>query len=452
MYRANNFRCFPQLHLGNVVDLTANQKAKIIENITAGINRITKFQTDRGGFSYWPGGSSPSEWGSNYAGHFLLEAKAAGYMVPQHLINNWLDYQRNMAKRWRYNGKNRWEYTIQSYRLYVLAKAGHPDFAAMNYLKSNYQINTLSKWRLAAAYALAGQSGVANEMIRNLTTEIPDYMELSYSYGSGWRDKAMILETLLELKAKDRAVFLAKDIANKLGSDSWMSTQTTAYCLLGVSKFLGDNKSDYMQFDYLLAGKNSSSINAKIPVYQVELVPDEDDQITIKNTGKSLLFVKLVQSGTPLSDDRTEQQSHLMMNVKYKDLDGTPLSPDTIEQGTDFKVEVTVKNPGTKGYLREMAINQIFPSGWEIHNSRMDLYNSEEGSRADYKDIRDDRVYTYYGLGIGSSKTFTVKLSAAYKGTFYLPSLESEAMYDNSINSRKKKKMGSSKVVCKDVE
>lgn len=431
---------FPQLHLGNVVDLTANQKAKIIENITAGINRITKFQTDRGGFSYWPGGSSPSEWGSNYAGHFLLEAKAAGYMVPQHLINNWLDYQRNMAKRWRYNGKNRWEYTTQSYRLYVLAKAGHPDFAAMNYLKSNYQINTLSKWRLAAAYALAGQSGVANEMIRNLTTEIPDYMELSYSYGSGWRDKAMILETLLELKAKDRAVFLAKDIANKLGSDSWMSTQTTAYCLLGVSKFLGDNKSDYMQFDYLLAGKNSSSINAKIPVYQVELVPDEDDQITIKNTGKSLLFVKLVQSGTPLSDDRTEQQSHLMMNVKYKDLDGTPLSPDTIEQGTDFKVEVTVKNPGTKGYLREMAINQIFPSGWEIHNSRMDLYNSEEGSRADYKDIRDDRVYTYYGLGIGSSKTFTVKLSAAYKGTFYLPSLESEAMYDNSINSRKKGK------------
>ena len=431
---------FPQLHLGNVVELSTNQKAHIIENITAGIDRITKFQTDRGGFAYWPGGSSPSEWGSNYAGHFLLEAKAAGYMVPDYLINNWLRYQKDMAKRWRYKGDRSWEYTTQSYRLYVLAKAGHPDFAAMNYLKSHSQSNILSKWRLSAAYALAGQLGIAKEMISTLTTEIPDYVELSYSFGSGWRDKAMILETLMELKEKDRAIFLAKDIAEKLGSNSWMSTQTTAYCLLGVSKFLGDSKSDYMQFDYLLAGKKTESVNAKIPIYQVELVPGKDDKVTIKNTGKSLLFIKLVQTGTPTSDDRTEQQSHLIMNVNYMDLDGRKLNPDTIEQGTDFKVEVTVKNPGTKGYLREMAINQIFPSGWEIHNSRMDLYDSEEGSRADYKDVRDDRVYTYYNLGTGSVKTFVVKLSAAYKGKFYLPSVESEAMYDNSINARMKGK------------
>ena len=91
-------------------------------------------------------------------------------------------------------------------------------------------------------------------------------------------------------------------------------------------------------------------------------------------------------------------------------------------------------------HIRVLDVMERRPSGWEIHNSRMDLYDSEEGSRADYKDIRDDRVYTYYGLGTGSTKTFTVKLSAAYKGKFYLPSIESEAMYDNTINSRKKGK------------
>ena len=313
-------------------------------------------------------------------------------------------------------------------------------FAAMNYLKGRRTMNTLSRWRLAAAYALAGQVDIAKELTDKLTYDIADYRELAYSYGSGTRDKAMILETLVELRDKDRAIFLAKDLAKKLGSNRWMSTQTTAYTLLGVAKFLGENKSDYMQFDYLLAGKNTKSINAKIPVYKVDLVPGKDDKITIKNTGKSLLFVKMVQSGVPTTDDRSEQQSHLSMNIKYFDLDGRSISPDTIQQGTDFKVEVTVKNPGTKGYLREMAINQIFPSGWEIHNSRMDQYNSEEGSRADYKDIRDDRVYTYYRLGIGSTKTFTVKLSAAYKGKFYLPSVESEAMYDNTVNARKKGK------------
>ena len=429
---------FPQLHLNKVMDLSTKQKRRIIENITSGITRITKFQTDEGGFSYWPGGSSPSAWGSNYAGHFLLEAKAAGYKVPKHLIDNWVNYQKRQAKRWRYSGEYYWEYNTQAYRLYVLAKAGHADFAAMNYMKSKSNLNLLSKWRLAAAYAIAGQVDVAREITTRLTTEIADYRELAYSYGSGTRDKAMILETLVELREKDKAVFLAKDIAKKLGNQSWMSTQTTAYALLGVSKFLGEHKSDYMQFDYLLAGKNTEAINAKIPIYKVDLQPGKDDQITIKNTGKSLLFVKLVQSGVPTTDDRSEQQSHLTMRLDYFDLDGSKISPDTIQQGTDFKVEVTVKNPGTKGYLREMAINQIFPSGWEIHNSRMDLYNSEEGSRADYKDIRDDRVYTYYQLGIGSTKTFTIKLSASYKGKFYLPSVESEAMYDNAVNARKK--------------
>lgn len=429
---------FPQLHLDKVMDLADKQKRKIIENITAGINRITKFQTDRGGFSYWPGGSEPSEWGSNYAGHFLLEAKSAGYMVPKYLMDNWLEYQKNQAKRWRYNGRSRWEYSTQAYRLYVLAKAGHPDFAAMNYLKGNSTMNTLAKWRLAAAYALAGQSGVTSEITKALTTDVEDYRELSYSFGSGLRDKSMILETLIEIKATDKAIFLAKDIAKKLGANYWMSTQTTAYSLLAVSKFLGEHKSDFMQFDYLLAGRVTEKVNAKVPLYKVDLNPDKDDKVTITNTGRSLLFVKLVQTGTPTTDDRSEQQSHLFMNVDYFDLDGGSLNPDTIKQGTDFKVEVTVKNPGTKGYLREMAINQIFPSGWEIQNSRMDLYNSEEGSRADYKDIRDDRVYTYYGLGSGSNKTFTVKLSASYKGKFYLPSVESEAMYDNTINARKK--------------
>ncbi|MBI34978.1 MAG: hypothetical protein CMP67_06400 [Flavobacteriales bacterium] len=429
---------FPQLHLDKVVDLSTKQKRKIIENITKGISRIAKFQTDRGGFSYWPGGTSPSEWGSNYAGHFLLEAKAAGYKVPGHLLDNWASYQKKQAKRWRYSGNHSWEFNTQAYRLYVLAKAGHADFASMNYLKSKKKLNTLCKWRLAAAYAMAGQTDVANEIVYSLTMEIPEYRELSYSFGSAVRDKAMILETLLELRDKDKAIFLAKDIAKRLGESYWMSTQTTAYSLLAVSKFLGEHNSDFMQFDYLLAGNSNQSINAKIPVYKVDLKPEKDDKITIKNTGKSLLFVKLVQSGVPATDDRTDAQSHLVMDLKYYDLDGNRINPDTILQGTDFKVKVTVKNPGTKGYLREMAINQIFPSGWEIHNSRMDLYNSEEGSRADYKDIRDDRVYTYYGLSIGYTKTFVVKLNAAYKGRFYLPSIESEAMYDNTINARKK--------------
>ena len=40
-------------------------------------------------------------------------------------------------------------------------------------------------------------------------------------------------------------------------------------------------------------------------------------------------------------------------------------------------------------------------------------------------------------VGSGKSKTFKIMLNAAYVGKFYLSTVGCEAMYDNSINSRK---------------
>ena len=40
-------------------------------------------QTADGGLAMWPGGREPWPWASVYAAHFLVEAKAAGYEVPE---------------------------------------------------------------------------------------------------------------------------------------------------------------------------------------------------------------------------------------------------------------------------------------------------------------------------------------------------------------------------------
>jgi len=122
------------------------------------------------------------------------------------------------------------------------------------------------------------------------------------------------------------------------------------------------------------------------------------------------------------------------MEVKYKDMNGIAIQPDKILQGTDFVAVVTITNPGTKGYLQEMVLNQIFPSGWEIHNTRMDETATTNPAR--YQDIRDDRVYSYFNLYSNATKTFEIQLNATYLGKFYLPTVYSEAMYDNTINAR----------------
>ena len=84
-----------------------------------------------------------------------------------------------------------------------------------------------------------------------------------------------------------------------------------------------------------------------------------------------------------------------------------------------------------------MALSQIFPSGWEIINTRLADYTTvHEKSRPDYLDIRDDRVYTHFGISGRKTNTYVVMLNAAYQGTFYLPAVSCEAMYDNSIYAR----------------
>ena len=63
---------------------------------------------------------------------------------------------------------------------------------------------------------------------------------------------------------------------------------------------------------------------------------------------------------------------------------------------------------------------------------------SQEATKPDYQDIRDDRVYSFFGLSSGNSKTFEILLNASYAGHFYLPATHCDAMYDNTIKALKK--------------
>ncbi|TAJ75364.1 MAG: hypothetical protein EPO42_14100 [Gallionellaceae bacterium] len=308
----------------------------------------------------------------------------------------------------------------------------------MNRLREEKHISAAAKWRLAAAYQLVGQNEVAAALVKDLPTTVKPYKELSYSYGSDTRDEAMILETLSLLKDRSKANPLAKEVAKQLNSNSWMSTQETAYSLLAMCEYAGVKGSSHgMRFSYALNGGTETSKSSKKSVYQVKYKDSDISKkgiVNLKNTGEGTLFAKVLIEGVPLTGDKTASAKDLKMEVVYKNMKGEIIQPDKLVQGTDFMAVVTIANPGTKGHLQEMALSQIFPSGWEIHNSRMDETGSASAAR--YQDIRDDRVYSYYELQEKTSKTFVIQLNATYLGKFYLPTVYSEAMYDHLINAR----------------
>ena len=113
------------------------------------------------------------------------------------------------------------------------------------------------------------------------------------------------------------------------------------------------------------------------------------------------------------------------------------LDPGKLEQGTDFTAAVTVKNT-TKRALKQLALTQAVASGWEIHSTRLDDDAYDHARAAfHYRDVRDDRILTYFDLPAGEARTFQVALNASYLGRFYLPMVAVEAMYDPTINARR---------------
>ncbi|WEK21503.1 MAG: MG2 domain-containing protein [Candidatus Pedobacter colombiensis] len=431
---------FPQLFLNKLTPLTEQQKAETERNLKAGINKLRGFQTTDGGLGYWPGASSSDEWGSNYAGHFLVEAQNAGYTTPVGMLDELLRYLKVKAANWSPNSNNFYGGDLsQSYRLYVLALAKRADMAAMNRLRAFQYLSVSAKWRLAAAYKLAGQTDAASNLIKDLSTEVKPYNQLGGTYGSDIRDEAMILETLTLLGRKAEGAKMVQSLAIKLGKDDWYSTQTTAYSLLAIAKFCGANTaSNNLQYSYSIDGK-SGKVNSNQFLNSTALTFTGGNNVTVNNNGKNVLFIRLILQGQPAAGQNNFLPNNpevLDMSVSYKLLNGKPLDPAVLKQGTDFYAEVVVKNPGKMGYYEQMALTQIFPSGWEIINTRVnDNESILAASPYTYRDIRDDRVFTYFNLRESETVTYKVLLNASYIGRYYLSAVQCEAMYNNSISA-----------------
>jgi uncharacterized protein YfaS (alpha-2-macroglobulin family) len=428
---------FPQLFLADVADISSARQADIQRNVTAGINRLSGFQLTNGGFVYWPGNTTADDWGSSYAGHFMIEAEKKGYVLPVSFKQKWIAYQQAAARSWRYYQQYGND-LAQAYRLYTLALAGLPDLSSMNRMRETSGISNESKLRLALAYALAGQKS-AGEMLLAKTSISEDNRPYYYDYyyGSIDRNRAMTLETLVILGKKQEAFRMAIKLAKNMSSPEWMSTQTTAYCLYAMSKFAKANGSKGIEVQFTKDGKSETISTAKTFADRTLNIKAGNNGLTIKNTKANTVYVRVLHSGILPIGKEQPMQSNVAASIVFKDRKGGVINVGKIAQGTEFVAEVTIKNQRNE-YVENVALSQILPSGFEIVNTRFTDYGDAVNNTADYIDIRDDRTNFYFGIKANETKTFRVLLNASYLGVYYLPGLQCEAMYDHSFLARTK--------------
>jgi len=438
---------FGQLYLDKILDLTAEDNQKRLNNIKITIDKIARLQRSSGSFSYWEN-DYYDDYSDIYAGNFFGEADNLDLLGDKKpVFDKWIKRQTSLANNWVLNTSSsaysqKRDIYSQAYRLYILARSGQPAKSALNrFVAQTQESHEMILWFIAGAYAYTGYDSKAKEYISraekpNDNQNVNDYYD--YSFGTNARDNAIKVDILAQIGDKKGMEDYYFEMVDILNASNWVSTQTKGYAFQAIYKYYGKSLKSRENITYTLSGVKLS--NNKISQSQnlsrkIDL-PKENSQITLTNTSKSTIYIQHTQRYIDDNLLLIADNSGIQMMIDF--FNNSAQSPDisTVKAGDDIIISVQVQNLSPIKN-KDLALNLKMPSGYELLNPR--IYSTEVTANKqpfNFQDFRDDRVYTFFDLNGNEKKSFTFKAKAAYKGDFYWPAISCENMYRGDIFAR----------------
>lgn len=424
---------FPLLYFKEMALAT---ESKLFKNSTVeyfleeGIQRISNMQLASGGFAYWPGGSEPNVWGSIYATHFLVEARKAGFSIPDRIYDQALAYLRapeSTVTEFLYTNE------IKTYTLYVLSVAGEPDKSSMIYLKNNVlnEMTAGSKYLLAGAFGLTGDLKTAQSLLPVTIQPQSLPRETGGIFNSSVRTNAIILNVLAELFPQNPSVpVLAKWLADEVKSNQ-MNTQENAWALLALGKTLKKNSQAQFTGKILLDSKSYAEFGTESKTFSGTELGGKKIEFAIEGTGPAYFYWQA--EGIPRDFNVDERDHGLSVRRVLLNRDGKPLDYQQIRQGDLVVAQISMT--ALDKPLENVIVADLLPAGLEIENPRLESradvsWIKDQEFVPDYMDIRDDRLILFINLPERQEQKFYYALRAVTAGQFTLPPIKAEAMYD----------------------
>ena len=426
---------FAQMNLLGILAMSESKRERVAHNVQHVIDSLRRYQRPSGAFASWSDARNVHGWTSVYAGHFLLEAEQAGYAVPSGMLDRWKYYESLQART--NTGDTGSGQLVQAYRLYVLARAGQPEVGAMNRLRERSQLDTRARWQLAAAYQAVGLADVAFDLVGRLASDdVMKYDVPDETFGSALRDKAMMLPVISGLGRVEVAEKLAKEIADQLGADHWLGTQTVSWALRALAQhFQVDIRGGSLQFAWSQESHGSQpatiSVKSKSLVSANQLQPSKS-ALKVQNLGDHPLYISLVNRGISATGLKAARQG-LDIRTKFVDRSGEPVNVAKLPQGIDVDMIIEVINTSVRRQ-EQLALMQKLPSGWQVSSEQPE--DTSVQTSLEFQDVRDDQILSYFSLDAGEKITLKRTVNATFSGRFYLPAWQVEHMYDDSVFAR----------------
>jgi len=438
---------FPQLYFGDLADLmglNAQSKRNANTNVLEAIRKIKMRQLYTGAVTLWDGEGEGHWWATVYSAHFLIEARKAGFIVEDDLLNPMLGYIGNrLGKRetisyWYNRDQNRKIAPKEvPYSLFVLALAGRSNVPSMNYYKANPGLLALDgRYLLSAAYAIAGDKKSFNALLPASFSGEISVPQTGGSFYSDVRDEAIALYALLEVDPGNSQVgVMAKHVSEKLKSRQWLSTQERAFAFLALGKISRASGQSDISAEIKVNGKTVAKVEGGR--WRGDSKALKGTRVEIVTTGSGRLYYFWEAEGISSSGAYKEEDNYIRARRKFYDRSGREIYGNTFKQNDLIIIGITVEK-AYSGRIDNVVITDLLPAGFEIENPRtkeipgMDWI--KDGSTPTALDVRDDRIHFFADLEY-NKQTYYYAVRAVSPGIYKMGPVCADAMYNGEYHS-----------------
>lgn len=416
--------------------------------ILSAINNTLGMRIGDGGFGMWPSSNEADLWSTVYALHFLFEADQKGYSIDESVFNSLAQY---INSRINIESNEIYHISTRAYAYYVLSLMKRTRENDIDFFLQRYRNSLLpeSMAFIAGAYANLGNITKANDIINeNLKTErgvrIPegiDSRQLQRFFYSELRQKGIILNILMDMEQfadKTLKNQLLLRIVQDLRSRDRVyhySTQELVWSLRALVKFMEGTEPDQEHEGYLY--KDNERIltfkDRQRTVYGSGLTAHD---LKVLNKTENPFYTILTIEGIKPGTGFTRYAQGIEIRRVFYDERGNLLYNEDLQnlkQGQDLYAKISIIS---QSRYDNIAIIDRVGAGFEIENPRIThqvlpaWIDQNNLFKPDHIDIKDHQIGFFGSINPGMQISIFYKVRALTKGSFMIPPVTVEAMYD----------------------
>lgn len=388
-------------------------------------------QKNDGTIGYWTYKSRSYPELDAYYAMFLTEAREKGFYVPDAFMNRLLAALQNYAEK-------EGDYTqyARAFCIYVLTKNEMVTTSYAEKLKKNTDKDadmSLANMYLAATYKMMHMDNEGEKILAKLNRGVKRSDKI-YRFEDDLYFQSAYLYLIskyypehLSAVSADLLLNIEKNIA-----DSHYTSFSSAFALLAIQSYL-EASPDSSTGKFVLSeqfGKDTPPAILKpegSPIFSTQFDP-KAEKLVLENGEKRNLFYQVVQGGFLKDLPQKAQKDGIEV---YREFLIDSKTASNFKLGDEITVRVRVRSTG-KNPVYNAAVIDMLPACFEA-----DIESIRNGGgewEPDYIDIREDRV-VFFGTLTDKIQTFTYKARAIANGTFTVPPLYAEAMYDQTLRA-----------------